>query len=81
VTPGGAGPQQAILVAALSASAAATVLAFGIGMQPATVLSDLGLGATSLTFLTGSLRWRRIPRGRGAVAIRHVPRPGGTGGP
>jgi uncharacterized membrane protein YbhN (UPF0104 family) len=80
VTPGGAGPQQAILVVALSASAAATVLAFGIGMQLATVLSDLGLGATSLIFLTGSLRWRRIPRGRTAMAIGPVPRPGGAGG-
>jgi uncharacterized membrane protein YbhN (UPF0104 family) len=64
VTPGGAGPQQAILVLALSASAAATVLGFGIGMQVATVLSELGLGAGSLIFLTGSLRWRRIALGR-----------------
>jgi uncharacterized membrane protein YbhN (UPF0104 family) len=64
VTPGGAGPQQAILVLVLSASAAATVLGFGIGMQVATVLSELGLGAGSLIFLTGSLRWRRIALGR-----------------
>jgi uncharacterized membrane protein YbhN (UPF0104 family) len=50
VTPGGAGTQQAILVVALSASAVATVLGFGIGMQVATVLSDLGLGAASMLF-------------------------------
>jgi hypothetical protein len=51
-------------VLVLSASAAATVLGFGIGMQVATVLSELGLGAGSLIFLTGSLRWRRIALGR-----------------
>jgi uncharacterized membrane protein YbhN (UPF0104 family) len=59
VTPGGAGSQQAMLVAVLSASAG-TVLGFGIGMQAATVVADLVLGAVSLTFLTGSLRWRRL---------------------
>jgi hypothetical protein len=69
VTPGGAGPQQAILVVALSASAAATVLAFGIGMQVATALSDLGRGAASLIFLTGPLHWRRLPRDRGGAVI------------
>ena len=59
-TPGGAGPQQAMLVVALSASAAVTVLGFGIGMQAATVLADLVLGTASLIVLTGSLRWRRL---------------------
>jgi uncharacterized membrane protein YbhN (UPF0104 family) len=70
VTPGGAGPQQAILVLALSASAAATVLGFGIGMQAATVMSDLVLGGASLIFLTGSLNWRRLAHRRDAAPIR-----------
>ena len=53
VTPGGAGSQQAILVVALSATTAATVLGFGIGMQAATALADLILGSGALLFLTG----------------------------
>jgi Lysylphosphatidylglycerol synthase TM region len=58
--PGGAGSQQALLVGALSASAAATVLGFGIGMQAATIVADLLLGSASLIAVTGSVRWRRL---------------------
>jgi uncharacterized membrane protein YbhN (UPF0104 family) len=72
VTPGGAGPQQAVLVLALSATAAATVLGFGIGMQAATVMSDLVLGGVSLIFLTGSLHWRRLVGGRDGAPIRPI---------
>ena len=72
ITPGGAGPQQAVLVLALSATAAATVLGFGIGMQAATMLSDVVLGGASLIFLTGSLHWRRIAGGRDAATIRPI---------
>ena len=60
ITPGGAGSQQAILVAALSPATAATVLGFGIGTQMTTLLADLVLGGTSLMLMGGSLRWRRI---------------------
>jgi uncharacterized membrane protein YbhN (UPF0104 family) len=60
VTPGGAGSQQAMLVVALSASTAATVLAFGIGMQMATVLTNIALGGVSLLWMTGSVRWRAL---------------------
>jgi uncharacterized membrane protein YbhN (UPF0104 family) len=60
LTPGGAGSQQAILVVAMSATAAASVLAFGIGMQAATVLANLVLGAVALVLMTGSLRWRAV---------------------
>jgi uncharacterized membrane protein YbhN (UPF0104 family) len=79
VTPGGAGPQQAMLVVALSASATATVLGFGIGMQAATVLCDLVLGAASLIFLTGSVRWRRLALRRDWPVPQPVapPRPAG----
>jgi uncharacterized membrane protein YbhN (UPF0104 family) len=66
--PGGAGAQQAILVVALSGTAAATVLGFGIGMQATAMLADLVLGAASLVFLTGSLR-RRPCALRGAEAV------------
>jgi uncharacterized membrane protein YbhN (UPF0104 family) len=60
LTPGGAGSQQAMLIVALSASTAATVLAFGIGMQAATVLTNIVLGAVSLLWMTGSVRWRAL---------------------
>jgi uncharacterized membrane protein YbhN (UPF0104 family) len=60
VTPGGAGPQQAMLVVALSMTSAASVLAFGIGMQAATVLTNVVLGAISLLVMTGSVRWRAL---------------------
>jgi uncharacterized membrane protein YbhN (UPF0104 family) len=60
VTPGGAGSQQAMLVVALSATTAATVLAFGIGMQAATVLTNIVLGGISLLWMTGSVRWRAL---------------------
>ena len=60
LTPGGAGSQQAILVAALSPATAPTVLGFGIGTQVSILLADLVLGGVSL--MTGSLRWRGIAR-------------------
>lgn len=68
LTPGGAGPQQMMLVVALSASAAGTVLGFGIGMQAATALADVVLGAGALLHLTGSLHWRRSGTLRVATA-------------
>ena len=80
VTPGGAGSQQALLVVALSATAAATVLGFGIGMQVATALCDLVLGAASLIFLTGSLRWRPLALRRDRRAPEPVGRPRAAGG-
>ena len=60
LTPGGAGTQQAMLVAALSPTTTSTVLGFGIGTQMTTMLADLVLGGVSLILMTGSLRWRRI---------------------
>jgi uncharacterized membrane protein YbhN (UPF0104 family) len=62
LTPGGAGSQQAILVAALSPITTSTVLGFGIGTQITTLLADVVLGGVSLILMTGSLRWRRIAR-------------------
>lgn len=62
LTPGGAGSQQAILVAALSPATTSTALGFGIGTQMTTLLADLALGGVSLILMTGSLRWRRIAR-------------------
>jgi len=60
LTPGGAGSQQAMLIVALSMASAASVLAFGIGMQAATVVTNIALGAISLLVMTGSVRWRAL---------------------
>src|SRR5439155_1717732 len=86
LTPGGAGPQQAMLVVALSATTAASVLAFGIGMQAATVLTNIALGGVSLLWMTGSVRGRALPgsrasRARRRGARRRRGRRGGPGGP
>lgn len=62
LTPGGAGAQQAILVAALAPTTTSTVLGFGIGTQMTTLLAEIVLGGASLILMTGSLRWRRIAR-------------------
>jgi hypothetical protein len=62
LTPGGAGAQQAILVAVLAPTTTSTVLGFGIGTQMTTLLADIVLGGASLLLMTGSLRWRRIAR-------------------
>lgn len=73
LTPGGAGTQQAILVAALSPTTASTVLGFGIGTQVTTMLADLVLGGVSLILMTGSLRWRRIARADQAWSVEALP--------
>jgi uncharacterized membrane protein YbhN (UPF0104 family) len=73
LTPGGAGSQQAILVVALSTTATATVLAFGIGMQAATVLADIVLGVGALVFTTGFPPWRHLVLKRGAARLAETP--------
>jgi glycosyltransferase 2 family protein len=53
--PGNAGTQQAAIGVALAGTAgAAAVLGFGIGMQAATAVSDLVLGAAALFLVAGS---------------------------
>jgi uncharacterized membrane protein YbhN (UPF0104 family) len=63
LTPGGAGTQQALLAGALSASAAAGVVGFGVGMQAATAAVEVVSGAAALGLATGSLRWRPLTQG------------------
>jgi uncharacterized membrane protein YbhN (UPF0104 family) len=71
LTPGGAGSQQAILIAALSPATTATVLGFGIGTQMTTLLADLVLGGVSLFLMTGSLGWRRLARSDQHCSLEH----------
>jgi uncharacterized membrane protein YbhN (UPF0104 family) len=61
--PGNAGTQQAAIVAALAGTAAAApALAFGIGMQAATTLVDVLVGATAIAFVAGGPELRRAMR-------------------
>jgi len=72
--PGNAGTQQAAIGVALAGSAsAAALLGFGVGMQSATTIADLILGAVALTLVAGredlrdalgALRIRRATRAR-----------------
>ncbi|HEY1516695.1 MAG TPA: lysylphosphatidylglycerol synthase transmembrane domain-containing protein [Solirubrobacteraceae bacterium] len=80
LTPGGAGSQQAILIAALSPTTTSTVLGFGIGTQVTTMLADLVLGGASLILMTGSLRWRRIARADQPCSVED-PSPGAVPSP
>ncbi len=59
-TPGGAGPQQAVLLFALGGAAArSTVLAFSVGMQLVTVVVNVVLGFAAIAVMMRTLRWRR----------------------
>lgn len=63
-TPGGVGPKQALLVLVLGTEAARSdVLAFSVGMEAATTVLYLVLGATCLVLMTGGLRFRSAIRG------------------
>jgi hypothetical protein len=64
LTPNGAGTQQALLAAALGA----TALGFGAGMQLATASVEVLLGLVSLALLTGSLSLRALVGAEPAVA-------------
>jgi uncharacterized membrane protein YbhN (UPF0104 family) len=59
-TPGGAGTQQAVLVFALSGTAAAgAVLSFSVGMQLTTVAANVVLGFGAIAVMLRTLSWRR----------------------
>lgn len=62
-TPGGAGAQQALLVATLSAeSSRATVLAYSVGQQIAVTAWSVGLAILALFAVFRSTDWRRLVR-------------------
>jgi uncharacterized membrane protein YbhN (UPF0104 family) len=68
-TPGGAGAQQALLVATLSGASAAAVLSFSVGQQIAVAAWAAVLGFLSLFLAFGITDWRAVvARGRAAQA-------------
>ena len=63
--PGNAGAQQAALVVGLAGYAtAASVVALGVGMQAATSVIDLLLGALAVGLVTSRDELRRLVRGQ-----------------
>jgi uncharacterized membrane protein YbhN (UPF0104 family) len=71
-SPGNAGLQQAAFAVVLTGTAsAATVLGFGIGMQAATVLADLSVGAAAVALVAGGADVRAA-----LSTLRRRPTPG-----
>jgi uncharacterized membrane protein YbhN (UPF0104 family) len=70
LTPGGVGPQQALLVFMFSGVASrSTVLSFSVGMQAAITIMTAGLAALCLMLMLRQVPWRaRLPGDRGAGA-------------
>lgn len=61
-TPGGAGAQQALLVATLEGSSRAAVLSYSIGQQIAIAVWSALLGFLSLFFVFRTTNWRDLVR-------------------
>lgn len=63
LTPGGVGPQQALLVFMFSGIAArSAVLSFSVGMQAAITVMTAGIGAVCIALMLRQVPWRtRIP--------------------
>ncbi len=69
LTPGGAGAQQALLVATLAGPSVAAVLSFSVGQGLASAALAVVLGFASLAIVFGITDWRRLLReGRAAQA-------------
>jgi glycosyltransferase 2 family protein len=61
-TPGGAGAQQALLVATLNGPSRAAVLAFSVGTQIAMAAWSVLLGFAAILFVFGTADWRGLMR-------------------
>ena len=61
-TPGGAGTKQGLIVVLFKGEAVSetALLAFSVGMNIATVVFNLALGAISLYAMARTLSWRRV---------------------
>ena len=71
LTPGGAGAQQALLVATLGGSPAAVVLSYSVGQQVAIAAWAALLGFLALAFVFRTTDWRSLIRRAGAEADAH----------
>ena len=69
-TPGGIGPQQALLVATLEGAPAEVVLSYSIGQQIAITIWTAVLGFLALAFVFRTTNWRRLIQSAEADAER-----------
>jgi uncharacterized membrane protein YbhN (UPF0104 family) len=72
LTPGGAGAQQALLVATLVGPGPIAVLTYSVGQQIAIAVWTAILGILALTFVFRTTDWRRLLRSASQEAERHA---------
>src|SRR5919109_790323 len=72
LTPGGAGAQQALLVATLVGPGPFAVLTYSVGQQIAIAAWTAVLGALALIFVFRTTDWRRLIRSAGREAEQHA---------
>jgi uncharacterized membrane protein YbhN (UPF0104 family) len=72
LTPGGAGAQQALLVATLVGPGPIAVLTYSVGQQIAIAAWTLVLGAIALVLIFRTTDWRRLIRVAGDEAEKHA---------
>jgi hypothetical protein len=72
LTPGGAGAQQALLVATLVGPGPIAVLTYSVGQQIAIAAWTVVLGALALIFVFRTTDWRRLIRSASHEAEQHA---------
>jgi uncharacterized membrane protein YbhN (UPF0104 family) len=72
LTPGGAGAQQALLVATLVGPGPIAVLTYSVGQQIAIAAWTAILGALALIFVFRTTDWRRLIRSASSEAEQHA---------
>src|SRR3954452_25273522 len=72
LTPGGAGAQQALLVATLVGPGPIAVLTYSVGQQIAIAAWTVLLGALALVFVFRTTDWRRLIRSASREAGQHA---------
>ena len=72
LTPGGAGAQQALLVATLVGPGPIAVLTYSVGQQIAIAAWTVILGALALVFVFRTTDWRRLIRSASREAEQHA---------
>jgi uncharacterized membrane protein YbhN (UPF0104 family) len=72
LTPGGAGAQQALLVATLVGPGPIAVLTYSVGQQIAIAAWTVVLGALALIFVFRTTDWRRLIRSASREAEQHA---------
>ena len=72
LTPGGAGAQQALLVATLVGPGPIAVLTYSVGQQIAIAVWTAILGALALTFVFRTLDWKGLIRSASREAEEHA---------